>query len=262
MEDNSAKSDIVNYLEDKKPSGEWGNFVDVLSKKKELIDVRLANVAADLSKEVQNKVGSGVSLVLMGSGVHGGAVARHISGTTAKDFDCGMVFSPDTKNTEELSKKVSKIIKENVSQLAKKYGVQNSENFKLCTKINPETVHMPNIENADSFAKKLHHDFRNGFINELTNIYFCPSFPPSVNRQNQEFVLEALSKLSRKDRNAWKQITTRLIDSWRLTSAIQTKHLGISEEEEGWEIKIDPQFRQIIMEPFVKMINATDKSKK
>lgn len=261
MED-STKNDVVSYLEERKPSGEWKNFVDVLSEKGKLIDVRLANITADLSKEVQDKVGPGVSLVLMGSGAHGGAVARHISGTDPKDFDCGMVFSPATKNPQELSKKVNDVIDENISRLAEKYGVQDSEHFKLCTKINPEKVQRPNLENADSYAKKLLQDFHNGYVDELTNIYFCPSFPPSVNRQNQELVLEALSKLSRKDNNAWKQITTRLTDAWRMTSSIQAKHLGISEEEEVWARDIDPQFRNIVIEPFIKMMKATDKSKK
>lgn len=209
----------------------------------------------------------GISLLLLGSSLRGGAEVRKVMGTRVGDVDLGMLSSDEL--LPDMRRKIEEIITEHL--------VEKGVDLELCDYVRPSRFNAVNLRDVEDAKSKL-----NDFFESDLMLFFVPSFPAETNEKNRQFLFEALAEVSIEDPNQWENIYENLVELWTDDHTVKAKHLWSPEltryyqkrrklrgDDQVWEVDpgmnrsailargVAKQSKDVMKEHFEEMLKAT-----
>lgn len=178
-------------------------------------------IMEDLQKKVENEF-PGVYLVLLGSAAHGGAELRKALRPDAapfSDLDIGIIYDPRIPFYDQDSTKILELLKKETP-------------VSICDTFNPTRMQVPSLRDKSDATTLLYQIATDPQAIKLGKdiMYFLPSYPPNINRKNQELIFKALKEIGQRNPYEWRVVREILIDRWIIFHALQDKHRAIGQE--------------------------------
>lgn len=218
----SGEPSVRKIIDDVKESPkieEARKMADRLMEEEFVMHEESVQIVEDLQKKVEAAFPDwGVSLVLLGSSVGGGAETRKVFETATDDLDLGMLT--DLPVGREEGGKISTFLRKELE--GQEHGLH------LCPADNPVEFRAVNLKSEDEALALLGENFKASKV----NLYFVPSFPKEVNEQNKGMILSALTKLASTDPDQWVKVRDALVKDWEKKHHLKPKHLSSPSTEQ------------------------------
>lgn len=200
----------------------------------------------------------GLSLVIMGSNVHGGAELRKIvKSAESPDFDYTLTSNDNTILENNLGS-IKEFIKVFVRDHSKEFGLP--DDFEVCEYYDARRT-IQNIKNPDEANRIIFDSMSKDKDKDTSSIllYFYPSVPPEINHKNQQYLLEELRNIHKTQPDYWEKISLELISKWKKFHQLKYKHFGKVATPADYRLvsKITGISSEEMAQPFIDLIDST-----
>jgi hypothetical protein len=266
-EEETSVREAIDQAKEYKKELKNSHVFDRLLESEFVVSEQLSRVMELLQTSIREKFPhvTGLSLVLLGSGVHGGEHLRNISqNKNTDDLDWAFVYTG-----QRLSHEIITDIKKTVDELLP--SVLQQTNFE------GELLGCDYYNGAE--FNYLMRDDQGWWFNEITRlansplsleysevlIAFYPSFPPEVNQQSREVILKALEKLYRTDEDTWEKFIRKFMGQWKQIHKVKAKHfhddqLQANDKTTHMAIEVAGQSDQIMSASMESLLRGTKES--
>ncbi|MBU1457709.1 hypothetical protein KJ845_03320 [Patescibacteria group bacterium] len=225
IKDGMGLKHIKEDVRHSQPKQTSSDLIDKFTSEQHVILPEVQATLVKLGEIVQKKYPkiTGLSLVPIGSSVNGGNTLRSLLGTLQNsDLDLALLYDGTppslTKRTQ-----IQNFLGEQF-EIAKA-NTSLPYRFHLCPVVSISYNHTENLPNTNAALKRLLKASKDNSDHEIL-LYFYPSFPPEVNRDNLKHIFDALRLLNKISSSKWQSITDTILKRWRALYKIQDKHLG------------------------------------
>lgn len=234
------------------------------------VDERYIHVAEDLSKLMERLIPetSGLAVVLSGSAVHGGSLARRMLRIEDSEPDLDWFFAFDFGQGEVMDE-VVKLARSGkfdyrkiISDLGIKHGL--GRGLHSCVQVNPWNTEQVNLKTVEDTANMLNnYDFSSTQPNRTPFLTFLnPSFPKLVNEESRRLLHDALCTLFLENQEQWQIAVGSLAQGYVSVHRLDGKHLApLRRFAKGSEYdKVVSQSGAAMSQPIIRWLNSTSKS--
>jgi hypothetical protein len=203
----------------------------------------------------------GMTIVLLGSAVHGGAALRSVMlGESKKKHDLDLALMHDANFT------LSKAQKQQLNDLTDQF-LSKDGRFTMCGLLNPSknyTQHLTSAEEAAEMFIEFTPDLNTltGLWDIPLNMYLNPGFPAKNIARNRELFAQGLRILQEYDNKQFIMFCEAFLKSWQEMHKISPKHLlpkdhldAASEKDKARLASIEQISGQVMSNPIVDWIN-------
>ncbi len=182
---------------------------------------KILAVAEDMANRVlMLEMDTIAGLVVVGSGLHGGANLREAARSGTPDVDIITITrkSIDPDEIRESLTRARMAMESDIPNIAEQYGISTY----ACEYYNAEYCidELADIDDARRF-------FKCKDIDELASnliVYLTPSIPPEVNQKHRNLIIRVLAEIKQRDPSKWQFIMDTISILWHHVHQLKPKH--------------------------------------
>ncbi len=192
-----------------------------------IVEEKRAKLAAQIGLELRNKFPElvNLSLVLVGSGIHGGSVVRELTENYEDtDLDWGVIADDGPITSEDERRLIVEYVNQEIKKLAPQFGLP--DDFRGCPYYNAKKLYcrtFPTVNHCYDYlwnGPSIRFEARNPLM-----LAFQPSFPDDTLERQRDFVLDALHRLWRAYPATWQERVDEMVKEWKEHHTLKEKHL-------------------------------------